>query len=427
MADASLLGQIQDFANRTDPYPLYARLRQTPVSRQDDVGEGDGSPGDKAQDVWVASSHDAIMRLQNDPRLSVETQPPTKRPFSGNPVTDYLVNPIKNRITDRHQPFLFRDPPAHDLLRAATVRQFTPERVQAMRIRSQRLVAELLDSKVGVWEIDVVDDLAYPLPVAVICELFGVPDGDEERFRDWSSQLATAVEPGVAVSEETRIENARTFDAISDYLADLIAEKRRHPRDDLLSGLANQATADDYRMGDFDLISTAILILVAGHETAVNLISNAWLALLRHPDELERLRADPSRAPRVVEEVMRYDPPVQLVSRKTLSAIDIAGVTIPEGAALVLMLAAGNRDPAVFSDPNRFDPDRLGTRHLGFGGGLHYCVGAPLGRFEAEAALTALARRLKTPRLIQDPPPYRRPATLRGPEHLRVAVERILD
>jgi cytochrome P450 len=427
MADASLLGQIKDFANRADPYPLYACLRQTPVSRQDDVGQGNAGSGDEARSVWVASSHDVIMRLQNDPRLSVETQPPTKRPSAGNPVTDYIVNPIKNRITDRHQPFLFRDPPAHDLLRAATVHQFTPERVQAMRVRSERLVGEMLNRKVGSREIDIVDDLAYPLPVAVICELFGVPQGDEARFHDWSSQLATAVEPSVAVSDETRIENARTFDAISDYLADLIAEKRRRPRDDLLSGLANQATPDGYRMGDFDLISTAILILVAGHETAVNLIGNAWLTLMRHPRELERLRADPGRATRVVEEVMRYDPPVQLVSRKTLSAIDIAGTTIPEGEALVLMLAAGNRDPAAFNEPDRFDPDRIGTRHLGFGGGLHYCVGAPLGRFEAEAALTALARRLKAPRLVEDPPPYRRPATLRGPERLRIAVEGILD
>jgi len=426
MADATLLNQIKDFSNRADPYPLYARLRQTPVSRQDDGGQGDGATGGEARGVWVAASHDAVMRLQNDPRLSVETQPPTKRPSTGNPVTDYLVNPIKNRITDSHQPFLFRDPPAHDLLRAATVHQFTPARVQAMRTRSERLVDELLDRKSGSHEIDVVADLAYPLPVAVICELFGVPEGDEARFHDWSSQLATAVEPGVVVSEETRIENARTFDAISDYLADLVAEKRRQPRDDLLSGLANHATPAGYRMGDFDLISTAILILVAGHETAVNLISNAWLTLMRHPDELKRLRADSGRAPRVVEEVMRYDPPVQLVSRKTLSAIDIADVTIPEGEALVLMLAAGNRDPIAFPDPDRFDPDRVGTRHLGFGGGLHYCVGAPLGRFEAEAALTALARRLKAPRLIEDPPPYRRPATLRGPERVRVAVERIL-
>ncbi|MCJ2069524.1 cytochrome P450 [Methylobacterium sp. J-030] len=426
MADATLLNQIKDFANRADPYPLYARLRQTPVSRQHDVGQGDASLGDAARGVWVAASHDAVMRLQNDPRLSVETQPPTKRPSTGNPVTDYLINPVKNRITDSHQPFLFRDPPAHDLLRAATVHQFTPARVHAMRARSERLVGAMLDRKRDAHEIDVVADLAYPLPVAVICELFGVPEGDAARFHDWSSQLATAVEPGVSVSEETRIENARTFDAISDYLADLVAEKRRRPRDDLLSGLANHATPDGYRMGDLDLISTAILILVAGHETAVNLIGNAWLTLMRHPHELERLRANPDRAPRVIEEVMRYDPPVQLVSRKTLSAIDIAGTTIPAGEALVLMLAAGNRDPAAFPDPDRFDPDRSGTRHLGFGGGLHYCVGAPLGRFEAEAALVALARRLEAPRLIEDPPPYRRPATLRGPERLRVVVEKIL-
>jgi cytochrome P450 len=426
MVDATLLHQIKDFSSRADPYPLYARLRQTPVSLQEDVGQTSGAPDEEPARVWVAASHRAIVSLQNDPRLSAEIQPPTKRPPTGNLITDYLINPIKNRITDHHQPFLFRDPPVHDLIRAATVSQFTPARVQAMRARSQQLVEEMLDRKVGSREIDVVDDLAYPLPVAVICELFGVPEGDEAKFHDWSSQLATAVEPGIQVREENRSENARTFDAISAYLADLIAEKRRRPCDDLLSGLVNYSTTDGYRMGELDLISTAILILVAGHETAVNLIANAWLTLLRHPHELVRLREDLGRAPRVIEEVMRYDPPVQLVTRKTLSAIDIAEVTIPAGAVLVLLLAAGNRDPSTFVDPDRFDPDRCGTRHLGFGSGLHYCVGAPLGRFEAEAALTALARRLKSPLLIEDPPPYRRPATLRGPEHLRVAVEEIL-
>ncbi|MEG9527023.1 MAG: cytochrome P450, partial [Hyphomicrobiales bacterium] len=149
------------------------------------------------------------------------------------------------------------------------------------------------------------------------------------------------------------------------------------------------------------------------------------LTLLRHPDELERLRQDPLRAPRLIEELLRYEPPVQFRTRRTLSSIDIAGVTIPEGADLVLLLASGNRDETVFPDPDRFDPDRTGTRHLGFGGSLHYCVGAPLARFEAEAALTALAARLKAPRLIEDPPPYRPGAALRGPKHLRVAIDGI--
>lgn len=416
MPDATLLDQVKDFANRPNPYPVYAKLRENPVSRQDD-GTDAGT--------WVAATHGTIASLLQDPRVSSETLPPADRPRTGNPLTDLIVKPLKDWMMDRHRVFIFRDPPAHDTLRSAVMHQFSRERVQAMRTRSDRLVADLLNEKCGAREIDAVDDLAYPLPVTVICELFGVPREDEPKFHGWATQLATALEPDSLSDPEIRAENSRTFDAIGGYMGDLIKEKRKHPQDDMLSGLANHATPAGVKMGDFDLIATSILMLVAGHETTVNLITNGLLTLLRHPDELERLRQDPLRAPRLIEELLRYEPPVQFRTRRTLSAIDIAGVTIPEGADLVLLLASGNRDETVFPDPDRFDPDRTGTRHLGFGGSLHYCVGAPLARFEAEAALTALAIRLKAPRLIEDPPPYRPGAALRGPKHLRVAIDGI--
>ncbi|MCJ2140118.1 cytochrome P450 [Methylobacterium sp. E-066] len=417
MPDATLLDQVKDFANRADPYPIYAKLRKNPVSRQDDGTESG---------TWVAATHGTIASLLQDPRVSSETLPPADRPRTGNPLTDLIVKPLKDWMMDRHRVFIFRDPPDHDVLRASVMHQFSRARIQAMRTRSERLVADLLDEKRDAREIDAVDDLAYPLPVTVICELFGVPREDEPKFHGWATQLATALEPDSLSDTEIRAANSRTFDAIGGYMADLIKEKRRHPQDDMLSGLANEATPEGAKMGDYDLVATSILMLVAGHETTVNLITNGLLTLLRHPDELERLRQDPGRAPRLIEELLRYEPPVQFRTRKTLSSIDIAGVTIPEGADLVLLLASGNRDAAMFPDPDRFDPDRTGTRHLGFGGSLHYCVGAPLARFEAEAALTALARRLKAPRLIEDPPPYRSGAALRGPEHLRVAIDGIV-
>ena len=414
MADPTLLSQVKDPANRANPYPLYARLRQNPVSHQDD-----GTP----EGTWVAASHGAVASLLADPRVSSETLPPADRPKTGNPLKDYLIKPIKDRITDQHRPFIFRDPPDHDTLRAAVMHQFTRERVQGMRERSDRLVAELLDAKRDAHRFDAVDDLAYPLPVTVICELFGVPREDEPQFHSWATQLATALEPDSLTDDETRAENSRTFDAIAEYMAGLIKDKRRHPKDDMLSGLANEATPSGVKMGDYDLIATSVLMLVAGHETTVNLITNGLLTLLRHPDEFEKLRADSARAPKVIEELLRYEPPVQFRTRTTLSPIDIAGVTIPEGADLVLLLAAGNRDVSVFPEPDRFNPDRVGIRHLGFGGSLHYCLGAPLARFEAESALTALTRRLKNPRLVEDPPPYRPGAALRGPKHLHVAIE----
>jgi len=287
-------------------------------------------------------------------------------------------------------------------------------------------VDEILDKLGDARTIDIVDDLAYPLPVTIICELLGVPPEDEGKFHGWATQLATALEPDNLQDDEARAENSRTFDVISEYMKGLIAQKRRDPQDDMLTGLAGKGADGAPRMSDFDLIATAILMLVAGHETTVNLITNGMLTLLRHPEELRRLREDPGRAPRVVEELLRYEPPVQFRTRTTLSPIDIAGVTIPQGADLVLLLAAGNRDASVFPDPDTFNPDRVGSRHLGFGGSLHYCVGAPLARFEAESALTALTRRLKNPRLVEDPPPYRSGAALRGPEHLRVAIDGIV-
>ncbi len=176
-------------------------------------------------------------------------------------------------------------------------------------------------------------------------------------------------------------------------------------------------------MSDFDLLSTAVLLLVAGHETTVNLITNAMLTLLRHPEELERLKADPERAPRLIEEVLRYEPPVHFRTRKALGAIAVAGEMIPKGAPVILMFAAANRDPDRFAAPDRFDPDRGDIEHFGFGGGLHYCVGAPLARLEAEIALVALSRRLVAPRLAVDPPPYRPGASLRGPEQLRIGID----
>ncbi|MCJ2046982.1 cytochrome P450 [Methylobacterium sp. J-078] len=412
MSDDTLFAQIKDEANRPDPYPLLAALRECPVSRQEDG-------------TYVAASHAAISSLLHDPRVSSETLPPADRPKTGNPLKDWLVKPVRDYITDTHRPFIFRDPPDHDTLRAAVMHQFTHQRVQAMRARSHQLVDEILDKLGDARAIDIVDDLAYPLPVTIICELLGVPPEDEEKFHGWATQLATALEPDNLQNDEARAENSRTFDVISEYMKGLIAQKRRDPKDDMLTGLAGEGADGAPRMGDFDLIATAILMLVAGHETTVNLITNGMLTLLRHPEELRRLREDPERAPRVVEELLRYEPPVQFRTRTALCPIPHGEVTIPEGAPVVLMLAAGNRDPDVYAEPERFDPDRTDNRHLGFGGSLHYCVGAPLARFEVEAALVALARRLRNPRLIADPPPYRPGSALRGPKHLRLAIDGI--
>ncbi len=206
--------------------------------------------------------------------------------------------------------------------------QFTVARVRGMKRRTQGLVAQCLDACAGSRRFDLVDDLAYPLPVTVICELLGVPREDEPRFHAWATQLATALEPESRNDPDLRARNTETFDAIADYMRDLIREKRRAPADDMLSGLATAKDPQAGRMSDPDLIATAILLLIAGHETTVNLITNGMLTLLRHPDELARLRTDPERAPRVIEELLRYEPPVHFRTRIARAPIPIAGTVI---------------------------------------------------------------------------------------------------
>jgi cytochrome P450 len=393
---ADLFTQILDPVNRSNPYPLYARLRETPVAPL-------------ADGFFAVSSYVDIAALLHDPRMSKD-QRKTEIPLVG-----------AQRIEPR--PFLFLDPPEHDRLRRLVMRQFTPARVNAMHDRIVALVDELLDARRDQGRLDVVDDFAYPLPVTVICELLGVPREDESRFHAWADTLAHSVDPDPG--EETSLGAMQAAQALASYMRGLIATRRAQPTDDLLSGLAAGDEAD--RMDDADLVITMILLLIAGHETTVNLITNGTLTLLRNPTELERLRDHPERIPIVVEEVLRYEPPVQFVTRFALADIAIDDATIPRGSGIRLMLAAGNRDPRRFRDPDHFDPDRPDNEHLGFGGGIHYCVGAPLARIEAQVALTALARRLVNPRLGEDPPPYRPNAVLRGPRHLLVDFDELRD
>jgi cytochrome P450 len=283
----------------------------------------------------------------------------------------------------------------------------------------------------GKTRIDLVDDFAYPLPVTVICELLGVPREDEPRFHVWADAVVAnlGVRPQASPSEVRQLHDASTqaVAELRQYIATLTEHDRREPGLGLLSGLVTEQGPDG-PMAPADVVDTGALLLVAGHETTVNLITNGMLTLLRHPDVLERLRREPNLVIRLVEELLRYEPPVQmLASRSALADIAIAGTTIPRGSTVILLLASGNRDPARFRDPERFDPDREDNEHLGFGSGIHHCYGAPLARLETQTALTELARRLENPRLVQDPPPYRESASLRGPRHLLIEIDGVRD
>ncbi|MFF2330435.1 MULTISPECIES: cytochrome P450 [unclassified Streptomyces] len=407
MTHATLLRQITDYSSRADPYPLYAELRRTPV-----LQEGD--------DLFVVSTYWEIKSLLHDPRISSDARNLSPS-AAGTLLQEEEASPLPPA-------FLRLDPPEHDRLRRMTMRPFgppeTPRRVHDMRGELTRIVAGLIDGFGDRNQVDLVDDFSYPFPVTVICRLLGVPREDEALFHSWADTIAAGLDPdpGQDPGERRRVtQQARA--ELGKYLAGLIDERGGAPRDDMLSALVTQHGPDG-RMTRMEVLSTAALLLIAGHETTVNLITNGMLTLLRNPDVLERLRNDPGLALPIVEELLRFEPPVQLLpQRTTLADIDICGVTIPKGASVWLVLASGNRDPRRFPDPDRFDPDRKDNQHLGFGSGIHTCFGAPLARLEAQIALTELARRLNSPRLVEDPPPYRRNAVLRGPRHLDVAFE----
>ncbi|AUA12754.1 cytochrome P450 [Streptomyces sp. SID8382] len=408
----SLVRQITDYAHRADPYPLYAELRKTPVAHDE---EG----------PYIVSTYWEIHGLLHDPRLSSDA-----RNLDPRAAPELIEEDGEEDEPGLPPSFLRLDPPEHDRLRSLAMAPFgppnTPRRLHTMRGELTRIVGELIDGFEGRDRIDLVDHFSYPFPVTVICRLLGVPQEDEPRFHAWADTVAAGLDPDPdadeGAAERRRVSRqARTDLAV--YLSELIEERRRAPGDDMLSALVGWEGPEG-RMSRVELLSTAALLLVAGHETTVNLITNGMLTLLRNPEVLARLRNDPHLVVPLVEELLRFDPPVQMLPRRTpLSEIDIAGVTIPRGASVWLLLASGNRDPQRFLDPDRFEPQRRDNQHLGFGSGVHSCFGAPLARLEAQIALTELARRLEGPRLLEDPPTYRRNAVLRGPRHLPLAFE----
>ncbi|MEV8427772.1 cytochrome P450 [Streptomyces chartreusis] len=407
----SLLHQILDYANRADPYPLYEELRRTPVHHEG----GDGP--------YVISTYHEIRSLLHDPRISSDARNLASHaddPLPEAPQGEGALPPG----------FLKLDPPEHDRLRRMTNRPFgpphSPRRVDGMRPELHDIVTGLIDGIGDPGRIDLVEQFSYPFPVTVICRLLGVPREDEARFHGWADTLAASLDPDPDADPAEHGKGAHDARMqLGMYLAGLIEERRKNPGDDMLSQLAT-AEGEDGPMTTMELLSTAALLLIAGHETTVNLITNGMLTLLRHPDVLQRLRTEPRLAVPLVEELLRFEPPVQLVpQRTTLADIEVRGVTIPKGAALWLVLASGNRDPKRFTDPDRFDPDRPDIQHLGLGSGIHSCFGAPLARLETQLALSELARRLENPRLLQDPPPYRQNAVLRGPRQLRITCDGI--
>jgi cytochrome P450 len=408
MAPASVFEQVIEYSSREDPYRLYGQLREAPVSRQ-----ADGS--------YVVSTYREIVALLHDPRVSSDWRNLAYVPAN---------QPVPQEGDSQLHSFIRLDPPEHDRLRRLVMYHFgpphSPGKIDGMRPEMAEIISGLVDGIADRKQADIVEDIAHPFPVIVISQLLGVPREDESKFRAWADAVVESFGPGEGDRAERQRIRSDAMAALRQYLSEFADARREQPADDLISGLVTYDGPDGHLSPD-DVVGTAILLLLAGHETTVNLITNGVLTLLRHPGVLERLKREPELVIRTVEELLRYEPPVHFPAlRAALDDITIAGTTIPKGAPIVLALAAGSRDPASIRDPEQFDPDRDPNQHLGFGGGIHYCFGAPLARLETQLALTEIFSRLENPRLVADPPPYRPSASLRGPRHLQIEFDRVL-
>lgn len=300
--------------------------------------------------------------------------------------------PDESLETPPQPSMLGSNPPRHTRLRALVSQAFTPRMIEQLEPRIRVIAGELLDRVVPSGEADIVDALAYPLPVIVIAEILGVPPEDRDDFKRWSDEVIATL--GAGLGGEPQDISEETFEQMRDYFMRLAEERRANPRSDLISGLV-AAEIDGQRLSDEDLLQMLILLLVAGNETTTNLISNAIIEFMNHPDQLQRVLDEPALLPTAIEEVLRFCSPVQATARRARRDVEVRGKTIKEGQTAVVWLAAANRDPEVFPNPTTFDVARTPNRHVSFGLGIHFCLGAPLARLEARIALETFLARAK--------------------------------
>ncbi len=392
-----------------DPYPVYNRLRE-----QDPIHWSDALSG------WVITRYADVVAILRDPQR-----------FSSSGRVSYLLDQLPEDARrqvgalERHYTvgLAHSDPPDHTRLRALLVKVFTPRMIEAMRPRIQTLVDDLLDRVQPAGRMDVIHDLAYPLPATIIAEMIGAPSGDLDRFRQWAIAINELFEAGGRVTVASAGTAQAALLEMRDYINSLIVLRRRHPQEDILSGLV-AAEQRGEKLTAAELVSTTVTLFVAGHETTTNLIGNGVLALLRNPAQLDLLRNDPSAITSAVEELLRYDTSVQRGWRIATEDVTLDGRTIRKGQLVLPMLGAANRDPAQFPDPDRLDLARSDNRHVAFGHGIHFCLGAPLARLEAPLAINTMLRRLRGLRLETDAPlAWRQDIALRGVLSLPVVFD----
>ncbi len=396
-----------DPAFHDNPYEQYAAVREAEPVHHTPVGP------------WMVFRHADVVRLLRDPALSVEARNGTQPEFADPEIAALMAG----REQRGSRAILNIDPPDHHRIRRLVSKVFTPRMIELLRPDVQRLVDGYLDGVVarGAGTMDVIADLAFPLPFTVISEMMGIPEGrDRNELRAWSGALVKTFDPIITADDARAAMQAS--DNLLAYITETIDAKRAHPDDKLLSAMI-AAEEDGDRLTEPELVDNVILLFVAGHETTVNLIGNGVLALLRNPDQLRRLRDDPSLDVNAVDELLRYDSPVQFSGRFALDSFELGGQTIDAGSVIMTCLGGANRDPEAFTDPDRLDLGRANAnQHVSFGGGFHHCLGNALARLEGQVAIGTLVRRFPELALARDQQVWNGRIVLRGLQELPVTL-----
>jgi cytochrome P450 len=389
-----------DKAHRANPYPYLRRLREQAPIYRNPLGH------------WLISRHADVTAVFRDKRFGHGT---------------HLLqqNNFRRPVEGRSRPFIMLDPPEHTRLRSLVNKAFTPRMVDRLEPRIQTIVDGLLDAALEQDTVDLMDAFAYSVPVMVISELLGVPREDMDSVKELSHVVARGVDPDFQHTPEEMKTRAKAFADFDEYFRGLAAQRRDNPRDDLLSGLVAVRESGS-ALSEGELLTTCILLYVAGHETTMDLLGNGTLALTRNPDQLAIFREDPSIAASAVEELLRYDPPTQMTRRTALEDVELDGHLIRQGEQVVLMRGAANRDPAAFPNPDDLDLTRADNKHVAFDGGIHFCLGAPLARLEGRIAFTTLIRRAPHLELAIDESElrYRDNLVIRGLVDLPIRLKR---
>ncbi len=394
--------QSPDFLH--NPYPTYDRLRSTtPIFYDEKIG------------MWFFTTHDDVSTLLKDRRLGRTMEHIATREELGLPPKNPAYAPFHK--LSAHSMF-DKEPPDHTRLRALVHKVFTPKRVENLRAKIQAITDGLLDAVEPDGQMDLIADFAATLPVVVIAELLGVPEEDQGKLRPWSADIVAMYELNHTPETARRAVQAAT--EFSDYLIALARQRRAAPKDDLITALALVEEQGDTLTED-ELVATCVLLLNAGHEATVNVLGNGLWALLQHPDQLAKLKANPALVPTAVEELLRYDTPLQLFRRWVLQDIEYKGHSFQKGEEFALLFGSANRDPARFDHADQLDVAREDNPHVSFSLGIHYCLGAPLARMELQIALATLLRRMPNLRLAGDAPEFKPAYVIRGLKDLKLA------